>query len=171
VRFLATDLTPQRFEALPSMMAIHTAFLAENPTHHFILYFQNGRGRGFKNTWLAAIAGRRDRDVILALRLSRPRLQTPAEASVFSPRLGTLRSFLRSPTVPVRVAILRIHLERSHQETQERPLLGNRRRTKRRGKPTTAETSTRRTRERPETRETRREMRERMRTHVIRRKP
>jgi hypothetical protein len=140
VRFLATDLTPQRFKTLPSMMAIHTTFLAENPTHQFILNFQNGRGRGFENTWLSAFDGSSSRDVILAIRLSRSSLQPPAETPIFSPRLGTLRSILRPPPVPVRVAILRIHLNRINRATRERPLLGKDRRTKRRGDPTTIET-------------------------------
>jgi hypothetical protein len=39
VSFLATDLAPQRFKTLPSMMAIHTTFLAKNPMHQFILRF------------------------------------------------------------------------------------------------------------------------------------
>jgi hypothetical protein len=68
------------------MMAIHTAFLAKKkPTHQFILRFQNGRRRGFEDTWLTAIAGSGDRDVIFAIMFSGSSLQPPAEIPILPP--------------------------------------------------------------------------------------
>jgi hypothetical protein len=64
-----------------------------------IFYLQNGRRRGFKNTGLAAIAGRRDRDVIFALRFPDPGFKCELRLRFF-PKIGNHAGLLSTPNGP-----------------------------------------------------------------------